>query len=371
MRDLFKLLLVVGMVFCFVPNAGAESYKVLIIPDNIVTESVSLDSYIYNDSAEFFSDEIATILNQTDYIKAPSVSETRALYKKDPYSMLAAKNLTSRFRTSYNVDFLTLKKLAAKSNSRYVLLITSYVDSENYILRRTVWDFLNIAGATVVDPAYKISTYAVLVDTNTNSKLWSDTYYKTISVCENRIITRGASPQTEQLQKIKDYSRILCPEIAQNVQVKVLPASVFAKESNQIYYDIGNIDNVFTKKYRHLGKEYDKVYTQRKADFDNAVDKTKTKVNETKTKIKEANEDRKARKLEEKKEVKAKPIFDESQIDIKTKTKEKTENIKNAIFKKKIAEPEPVIEPIEIKQVRKNKLYGSYDSDRPDLRDYN
>ena len=79
--------------------------------------------------------------------------------------------------------------------------MTSYIDAENYILRRTPWDFLNIPGATVVDPAYKVSTYAVLVDTSTNQKLWSDTYYKTISVCENRIITRGTSPQTEQLSK--------------------------------------------------------------------------------------------------------------------------------------------------------------------------
>ena len=76
---------------------------------------------------------------------------------------LKCLNLTNRFKTSYNVDYTQLKKIS--NQARYALLITSSIDSENYILRRTFWDFLNIAGATVIDPAYKISTYAVLVDT--------------------------------------------------------------------------------------------------------------------------------------------------------------------------------------------------------------
>ena len=264
MRDFFKLLLV-GIILVFAPVVFAQEYKVIVIPDNIVTENASLDSYIYDAASEFFADEVINILNQTDFITAPRVSETRHTLKGRPNAMLAAKSLTDRFRTTYNVDYNLVRKLAVNLNAQYVLLITSYIDSENYILRRTFWDFLNIAGATVVDPAYKVSTYAVLVDTNTNHTLWSDTFYKTISVCENRIITRGPSPQTEQLQKIKDYSRLLCPEIAQNVQKSILPPEVMAKESNQIYYDIGNIDNVFTKKYRRWGKETNKVYNSLKS----------------------------------------------------------------------------------------------------------
>lgn len=369
MRDFIKLL-VVGIVFIFAPCVFAEEYRVLVIPDNIVTENVALDSYIYNASAEFFADEVASILNDTDYISSPSVSEVRAVLKKDPSGMIAAKNLTSRFQTSYNVDYLAVKKIANKVNARYVLLLTSYIDSENYILRRTVWDFLNIPGAAVVDPAYKVSTYAVLVDTSNNTKLWSDTYYKTISVCENRIITRGASPQTEQLAKIKDYSRYVCPQIAQNVQLHVLPEAVFAKESKQVYYDIGNIDNVFTKKYRHLGKEYDKIYVQKKAEYNEFVDETKIKIEDKKQKIKQAREAR-AEQKRTKLEVEARPVYDESKIQgITNKVKSGSENVKNAVFKKQ-AEPESVLEGIEIKKSKKHNLYGEYNSDKPALRDYN
>ena len=376
-RDLLKKILV-GIVLFVAPSAWAEDYKVLVIPDNIVTENIAVDSFIYNASAEFFADEVVNLLNNTDYMSAPTVSETRALYKQDASAMISAKNLTNKFRTTYNVDYVTLKKLSNKAGTKYALLMTSYIDAENYILRRTPWDVLNIPGASVVDPAYKISTYAVLVDTEKNAKLWADTYYKTISVCENRIITRGASPQTEQLSKIKDYSRYVCPQIAQNVQQTILPPEILAKESNQIYYDMGNIDNVFTKKYRHLGKEYDKVYAQRKADYDEFVADTKDKVNETKEKIKQSNAERKARKQQEelrsKMEVKATPVYEEDSAfeEISNKIKTKTSEIKNAIFKKESNEIEyPELIKIEIKKKKKNNLYGEFQNNQPDLRDYN
>ena len=365
MRDFIKKILV-GMVLFLAPSAWAEDYKVLVIPDNIVTENTTIDSFIYNASAEFFADDVINILNRTDYINAPTVSEVRANYKQDPSALNTAKNITNKFKTSYNIDYVAIKKLANQSNSQYVLLMTSYIDAENYILRRTPWDFLNIPGASVIDPAYKISTYAVLVDTEKNAKLWSDTYYKTISVCENRIITRGASPQTEQLQKIKDYSRYISPQIAQNVQQNVLPLHILSKESTKIDYDMGNIDNVFTKKYRHIGKEYGKVCRQKK-----------TKLAETTASIKQSYSERKARKLREKQQkelqselkVKATPIKENN---INNTVQQKESGVFDAILKKQPEDPQyPELIEIEIKKKKKNNLYGEFQSDQPELRDYN
>lgn len=354
MRDFFKTLLL-GIALFTTQQVFAEGYKLVVIPDNVVTETVAIDSYIYNATSEFFADEITTILNTTDYISAPTVSETRSLLKEEPTSMLAARNLTNKFRTSYNVDFVTLKKLTAKTNARYALLLTSHIDAENYILRRTVWDFLNIPGATVIDPAYKISTYAILVDTESNSKLWADTFYKTISVCENRIITRGQSPQTEQLQKIKDYSTLVCPEIAKNVQIAILPPELYKKESQQIDFDLGNIDNVFTKKYRRLKGETGKVYNQKKSQYQQ---------------YKEERNQKKLEKNETKKEVKATPLYTNTNIqDISNNTKydEKT-SIKNTVYKKDIKDPS--IQGIDIKKGKKNNLYNNTILDQPELRDY-
>lgn len=376
MKDFGKRILI-GIALFFAPQVFAEDYRLLVIPDNIVTENVALDSYIYNASAEFFADEIVTILNSTDYISAPTVSEVRTDLKKDASGMLAAKDLTSRFRTSYNVDYVTLKKVAAKEQARYVLLLTSHVDAENYVLRRTVWDFLNIPGASVIDPAYKISTYAVLVDADNNAKIWSDTFYKTISVCENRIITRGASPQTEQLGKIKDYSRYVCPQIARSVQRNILPASVYEKESTQIDYDLGNIDNVFTKKYRHWGKEYNKVYGQKKQNYGLFIEDKKQRLEKNRQERIERDSiifDAEQAELESKLEVKATPVIEaeEGINNISDKTKNKTDKVKDAVYTRN-ADYGDYTELIKIeinKKKKKNSLIGDTDSKRPELRDY-
>ena len=366
MRDLVKKILI-GIALLVAPSAFAEDYKVLVIPDNIVTENIALDSYIYNATAEFFADDVITLLNGTDYLNAPTVSETRKLYKEDPSAMLTAKDFTNKFRTTYNVDYVALKKLAKKADSKYVLLMTSFVDAENYILRRTFWDFLNIPGASVVDPAYKISTYAVLVDTENNSKIWSDTYYKTISVCENRIITRGPSPQAEQLQKIKDYSRYISPQIAQKVQQVVLPEDKYKKETQQIEYDLGNIDNVFTKKYRHLGKQTNVLYGQKKEEYNNFVEKRK-KAEEAK-RIKKLEQ--KEAELRSKLEVKATPVYDEKNINNKLE-KEQADNLKDAVYKKGYNELQyPELIKIEIKKKKKSNLFGEFQSNQPELRNYN
>ena len=389
MRDLFKIL-AAGIVILYAPFVIAqEQYRVIVLPDNIVTENAALDAYIYNAASEFFANEVVNILNKTDYIKAPTVSEERALLKSSPYLYNPAKALTNKFKTSYNIDHEQLKKVANKSQARYALLITSYLDSENYILRRTLWDFLNIPGATVVDPAYKICTYAALVDTQRNVVLWSNTFYKTISVVENRIITRGPSPQNEQLQKIRDYSRMLCPEIAQNVQQNILPPEVYEKETKQIYYDMGDFDNVFTKKYRRWHKEGGKDYNAAKTKVNNSIEDTKEKYNqyqeERKQKAAEKAKEKELQKQLEQLEVKAEPVLEsapdttsksqeiiQSSEPQNTKTTEK--NIFNINLKKTETtelEDQSLYVPIDIRKTKKNNLYGEFDSSRPPLRDYN
>lgn len=371
-RDLLKIL-AAGVILFFAPYVqAAEQYKVVVLPDNIVTENAALDSYIYNAASEFFASEVINILNQTDYIKSPTVSEERKLLKSSPSSLIPARNLTNKFRTSYNIDYPELKKIANKSQARYVLMMTSTLDSENYILRRTVWDFLNVPGATVIDPAYKICTYAALVDVQKNNVLWSNTFYKTISTVESRILTRGPSPQTEQLQKIRDYSRMLCPEIAQNVQLKVLPADVFAKESNQIYYDMGNFDNVFTKKYRRWYKEGSKDYDVAKTRVDAKIADTKEKINETKentkTKYNNFKQERKEKALQKQLEVKAEPVISKPAQVVSPKVEN---NVHNINFKKYTQEDQSLYTPVNIQKTRKNNLYGEFDNSRPPLRDYN
>lgn len=364
MRDLIKLFLT-GIVLIFAQYVCAkEIYNVVILPDNIVTEDVAVDSYIYNSTSEFFANEVINLLNKTDYIKSPVVSDERSLLKNTPANMIAARDLTNRFKTSYNIDFVKLKRILQANNTKYALLLTSSIDSENYVLRRTFWDFWNIPGASVIDPAYKISTYAALVDTNNNAILWSNTFYKTISVVESRILTRGPSPQTEQLQKIRDYSRMLCPEIAENVQKTLLTPSEYLAESYKIYYDMGNFDNIFTKKYRRWRKEGRK-------DIDALKSNTQDVCRRDKSKNKDKNT------IKEEQKVRADIVNNQTNENSSDNSSSNSEtyNSSNSGQPTKIIQPldfedQSLFEPVTIKKKWKNNLYGDYDVTRPALRDY-
>ena len=346
-RDLIKVFLLGIALVCTTTVMAADVQKktVLVLPDNIVTDSLAVDSYIYNSTAEFFSNEIINLLNKTDYIVSPTVSDERKLLKSNPSYMVPARDLTNTFKTSYNVNYPLLRKVANANKQQYVLLLTSTIDAQNYVLRRTLWDFLNIAGATVIDPAYKINTYAVLVDIKNNSVLWSNTFYKTISVVESRILTKGPSPQTEQLQKIRDYSRMVCPEIAQNVQISVLTNAEYDKESYKIYYDMANFDNIFTKKYRRWYKEGLK-------DIDGFKSNTGNKIDSAKERHYIKQEEKKAKQQEQLKEIKP---------DVDNPTK---------IIQPLDFEDQSLFEPVNMRRIWRNKLYGEYNPDKPDLRDY-
>ena len=168
---------------------------------------------------------------------------------------------------------------------------------------------------------------------------------------------------------------MLCPEIAQNVQLKVLPPQTYNKESNQIYYDMGNFDNVFTKKYRRWHKEGKKDYAVAKSKVDAQIANTKEKINDTKEKTKsryqQFKEDRAQRTqekaLQKQLEVKAEPVI-ESNSAVKQTVQEN--NVQNINYKKNL-DNQSLYTPINIQRTRKNNLYGNFDNTRPPLRDYN
>lgn len=253
-KGLGFLVLIVGM-FAFKGACFAgEAYTIVPMPDTIV-QKTPVDAAVYNNTAEFFTPYIVNELNKTQFIKAPTVSEVRSKIEADYWLTKSTTKAMDDFRRFYKLDFGFTKKIANLYNTNYVLLITSATDSTNYITRRTWWDFFNIPGASVLDPAYKINIYAVLIDTDKDLIIWNKTYQKTISVVENRIVAVGYAPQTEQLQKIKDYSVYLAPRVAQSIQDTMLTEAQKAVEANLIHTDYGSIDNVFTKKYRGLRKE--------------------------------------------------------------------------------------------------------------------
>ena len=258
-----------GWILAFIIFMGSAVFAVeniLIIPDNIVAKK-SIQAVIYEDCAEFFAGEVINALNNTPFIKAPTITVVREKIKSNVRLTQSTATAMKEFREGYNINYLNVKKLAQTFGVKKVMLITSSVDSKNYMLRRSVWDFMNIPGAAVIDPALKISTYAVLVDVNKDAAVWSNTYYKTISVVETRMVPVDYVQNTQQLEKIRDYSRSLAPNIAKNIQLCVLPPSITSNKDNLIEDGFSVYDNDFTKKYRKYKKNTKVLYNEAKDNY--------------------------------------------------------------------------------------------------------
>ena len=150
---------------------------------------------------------------------------------------------------------------------------------------------------------------------------------------------------------------MLCPEIAQNVQVSVLTDDEYAKESYKIYYDMANFDNIFTKKYRRWNKEG-------KKDF-NAL---KSNVSGKAKKYKQRRAERKVEK-QAKKQVQAEIKRQQVQT-VEPKYTETKQVNPTKIIQPRDFEDQSLFDPFYLKRHKKNNLYGNYDPSRPELRDY-
>lgn len=238
MKKLFTLIIVLYLVFVGVQKSQAETYRLLVLPDNIQFESTNY--LVYPDSSIIFASDIINSIKEDGRIEIVSMAEVRDALRKNVKVKVTTKNALKEFKYNYNIPFVDLQSIAHHFSTNKVLIITSQTDIQNYMLRRTIWDFLNIPGATVIDPAYKLSTYAALVDVDKEQVLWQNTYYKSINTMEGRIIAQNFAPATEQLEKVRLYSTsFLSPTVAGIVQSKILPPPILSPGGKGII-DVSN-----------------------------------------------------------------------------------------------------------------------------------
>lgn len=225
MKRFFKLFLVVIFMIFSAHISRAEEYRVLVLPDN--TQFDSTNYFIYPDSSIIFATDTINEIKKDGRITTVSMTEVRDTLRKNTALSVLTKKALKEFKYNYNIPFVDFKAIAQHFSTNKILVITSQTDVQNYFLRRSICDFLNLPGMMNVDPAYKMSTYAALVDVDKEQVLWQNTYYKTISATSYRIVAQSFAPCTEQLEKIKSYSLyMLSPHIASMVTTSILPPPI-------------------------------------------------------------------------------------------------------------------------------------------------
>lgn len=219
MRKLTRVFLILCFALLTAQNCLAQEKKILVLPDNIQFESTNY--YIYPDTSVIFASDTINSLKLSGKINTVSMAEIREAFRKNVRLNITTKRALKEYKYNYNIAFVDIKPIAHTFDTNKVLLITSTTDAQSYILRRTLWDFLNIPGAAVIDPAYRVSTYIALVDVDAEKVLWQGTFQKNLSSVENRIVGVNFAPASKQLEKIKSYSSYFTPLIAQIVENKL------------------------------------------------------------------------------------------------------------------------------------------------------
>ncbi|HNW25548.1 MAG TPA: hypothetical protein PKI94_02025 [Candidatus Gastranaerophilaceae bacterium] len=239
MRKLIWLFSALLLVFLTTQTCFAQDKKILILPDNIQFESTNY--YIYPDTSVIFASDTINSLRLSGKVDTVSMAEIRDAFRKNVRLNITTRRALKEYKYNYNIAFVDIKPIAHTFDTNKVLLITSTTDTQSYLLRRTVWDFLNIPGAAVIDPAYRVSTYIALVDVDEEKVLWQGTFQKNLSAVENRMIGVNFAPATKQLEKLKFYSSYFTPMIAQIVENKLCPSNIPVKSVESKIIDENNL----------------------------------------------------------------------------------------------------------------------------------
>ena len=204
-------------------RSWATQYNLLVLPTSIFEEYT--DYMIFPKSADIIATDIINIYNTHPQMSAVQLYQIKNSLNQsqNKYFKKEVVKMMHNYDVNYAIDYNTIQKLASRFRTKQVLLISCQMDAQNYITRRTLWDFLNIPGATVIDPAYRLTTQITLIDANNQVVLWQENYHKLISSRENRIMTQAYSPSSEQLEKVKRYStKFLSPQVVQETQLALM-----------------------------------------------------------------------------------------------------------------------------------------------------
>ena len=207
---------------CFAQDVVKEKQKpsVLVISERV--EQANSKYLIYPEVSELIAAEVINKLNTDGVIKSPTLSSVREKLKS-PELVYYANKLLTDYRYTYELNYDALKKIAQKFNTTNVLLVTGGLDTVSDFIKPTWWSFLNVPGENVVKTEYRLYTYLALVDLNSETIKWQNTYHRQITAPEFALASATYSPDYRQLNKLKKVSVAIAKDVAYRVEGVLTP----------------------------------------------------------------------------------------------------------------------------------------------------
>lgn len=230
------LVLIAGM-FAVVQTSFANETKkdmkyVLVLSDRV--EQANTKYFIYPQVSEMIASDIINRLNTDGDVKAPLLSDIRAELRT-PDLIRASYSLLDNYRTTYDINYSALRKIAKHFDVNNVLLVTGSMDTTSDFLKPTWWAFLNVPGENVVKSEFKLYTYVALVDLNSETITWQNVYERNLEAPEFGMANLNYSPDAKQMTRVKVGSQLIAKDIAFRVESVLTPDAVVDKEPPTVH----------------------------------------------------------------------------------------------------------------------------------------
>ncbi len=248
-----KRFLIILLSFIFLQNGAFaiqdNSYmpSVAIMTDHILDPP--LVYYNYPASSELFANEFLNELRLRKNLRLISASDVKEVLSLSTLTP-QIKSFETQYRLNYIIDFSKLRDFAKILGADNILLVTSNIDPQSYILKGTIWNALNVSGVDVVNPVHQIVTNVALIDVKNETIIWQNLYRKNLKARDFSIIASSFAPNNQQLKAVSDYSKTLSHQVANSVEEHLCP---------YLYYD--SLGNRYNRKSNSIiGKT--KYYTK-------------------------------------------------------------------------------------------------------------
>ena len=230
---------VIFAIFAFVLscNLTFAREKIGVVTDTLLTPVNYYNAYFR--TPEFFAVDVRGELLDRNVQVIP-IDESASALKKAGITQNNLQALQS-LQQGYNLEFSTLKKIAKSIGVKKLVVITMGMDVQRDFLKNTAWNMANISGMDVVNPTHRVSVYVGFVDVEKEIVLWESIYAKNIRNNKLKNLDTTISNNYEGMLRLKEYSKYISPDIAYNVEMKLInpnfvePATHITRENIKQY----------------------------------------------------------------------------------------------------------------------------------------
>ena len=229
MKLILKLLLF--LVMLIPQSAYAITFNVVVLPVDIL--NVCNNYYCFPEASEILAEDIIQNFNKTDKVKSPDLYQIRAALAADAELYNTTAAVVRKYDYNSRIDYAGLKQIARAFDAKSVLLVSSVVVSNNGLVKRSIWEVLEISSAFDIEQSYNLESGAVLLDNVNDVVMWSGNYKRILGE-KSGFIARNASQANSKLDTLRMYfSDMIAKDIAQNVILRFFPKTINPLEQEQ------------------------------------------------------------------------------------------------------------------------------------------